>query len=327
MADLFSVLRIAYTLALGAALAAPAAAAAPFPDRPVRLVVPYPPGGGADIFARTLSEPLAAQLGQPVIVENRPGANGIIGTDAVARAAPDGYTILLGNSGPNAINQAIYPDLPYDAVDSFEEVSLIGYTTHVLVVHPGVQARSVTELIALARRSPGQLNFASTGQGGTPHLAGELFKLMTGTDMVHVPYKGASPSNADVIAGQVQLTFNTLPPLMTSIRAGKVRALAVTGKQRSQLLPEVPTIDEAGVAGYDVQTWYGIHAPAGTPAAVVDRLNQALVAVLSNAQVRAALVGQGYEVATSTPGEFSRMVRDDVAKWRKVVKEAKVKVD
>ncbi|WP_050831648.1 tripartite tricarboxylate transporter substrate binding protein, partial [Bordetella pertussis] len=311
----------------GAALAAPAAVAAPFPDRPVRLVVPYPPGGGADIFARTLSEPLAAQLGQPVIVENRPGANGIIGTDAVARAAPDGYTILLGNSGPNAINQAIYPDLPYDAVDSFEEVSLIGYTTHVLVVHPGVQARSVTELIALARRSPGQLNFASTGQGGTPHLAGELFKLMTGTDMVHVPYKGASPSNADVIAGQVQLTFNTLPPLMTSIRAGKVRALAVTGKQRSQLLPEVPTIDEAGVAGYDVQTWYGIHAPAGTPAAVVDRLNQALVAVLSNAQVRAALVGQGYEVATSTPGEFSRMVRDDVAKWRKVVKEAKVKVD
>ncbi|CFE04027.1 putattive exported protein [Bordetella pertussis] len=293
----------------------------------MRLVVPYPPGGGADIFARTLSEPLAAQLGQPVIVENRPGANGIIGTDAVARAAPDGYTILLGNSGPNAINQAIYPDLPYDAVDSFEEVSLIGYTTHVLVVHPGVQARSVTELIALARRSPGQLNFASTGQGGTPHLAGELFKLMTGTDMVHVPYKGASPSNADVIAGQVQLTFNTLPPLMTSIRAGKVRALAVTGKQRSQLLPEVPTIDEAGVAGYDVQTWYGIHAPAGTPAAVVDRLNQALVAVLSNAQVRAALVGQGYEVATSTPGEFSRMVRDDVAKWRKVVKEAKVKVD
>ena len=327
MADLFSVLRIAYTLALGAALAAPAAVAAPFPDRPVRLVVPYPPGGGADIFARTLSEPLAAQLGQPVIVENRPGANGIIGTDAVARAAPDGYTILLGNSGPNAINQAIYPDLPYDAVDSFEEVSLIGYTTHVLVVHPGVQARSVTELIALARRSPGQLNFASTGQGGTPHLAGELFKLMTGTDMVHVPYKGASPSNADVIAGQVQLTFNTLPPLMTSIRAGKVRALAVTGKQRSQLLPEVPTIDEAGVAGYDVQTWYGIHAPAGTPAAVVDRLNQALVAVLSNAQVRAALGGQGYEVATSTPGEFSRMVRDDVAKWRKVVKEAKVKVD
>ncbi|WP_262334747.1 tripartite tricarboxylate transporter substrate binding protein, partial [Bordetella pertussis] len=285
------------------------------------------PARGADIFARTLSEPLAAQLGQPVIVENRPGANGIIGTDAVARAAPDGYTILLGNSGPNAINQAIYPDLPYDAVDSFEEVSLIGYTTHVLVVHPGVQARSVTELIALARRSPGQLNFASTGQGGTPHLAGELFKLMTGTDMVHVPYKGASPSNADVIAGQVQLTFNTLPPLMTSIRAGKVRALAVTGKQRSQLLPEVPTIDEAGVAGYDVQTWYGIHAPAGTPAAVVDRLNQALVAVLSNAQVRAALVGQGYEVATSTPGEFSRMVRDDVAKWRKVVKEAKVKVD
>ncbi|WP_376843800.1 tripartite tricarboxylate transporter substrate binding protein [Bordetella pertussis] len=327
MADLFSVLRIADTLALGAALATPAAVAAPFPDRPVRLVVPYPPGGGADIFARTLSEPLAAQLGQPVIVENRPGANGIIGTDAVARAAPDGYTILLGNSGPNAINQAIYPDLPYDAVDSFEEVSLIGYTTHVLVVHPGVQARSVTELIALARRSPGQLNFASTGQGGTPHLAGELFKLMTGTDMVHVPYKGASPSNADVIAGQVQLTFNTLPPLMTSIRAGKVRALAVTGKQRSQLLPEVPTIDEAGVAGYDVQTWYGIHAPAGTPAAVVDRLNQALVAVLSNAQVRAALVGQGYEVATSTPGEFSRMVRDDVAKWRKVVKEAKVKVD
>ncbi|WP_439811365.1 tripartite tricarboxylate transporter substrate binding protein [Bordetella bronchiseptica] len=327
MADLFSVLRIAYTLALGAMLAAPAAAAAPFPDRPVRLVVPYPPGGGADIFARTLSEPLAAQLGQPVIVENRPGANGIIGTDAVARAAPDGYTILLGNSGPNAINQAIYPDLPYDAVDSFEEVSLIGYTTHVLVVNPGVEARSVTELIELARRAPGRLNFASTGQGGTPHLAGELFKLMTGTDMVHVPYKGASPSNADVIAGQVQLTFNTLPPLMTSIKAGKVRALAVTGKQRSQLLPEVPTIDEAGVAGYDVQTWYGIHAPAGTPAVVVDRLNQALVAVLSNAKVREALVGQGYEVATSTPDAFSRMVRDDVAKWRKVVKEARVKVD
>lgn len=317
-------LLLAGCCALGAA--APAGAGN-WPAGPVTFIVPFPAGGSMDTFSRPIAGQLSKELGVPVVVSNRSGAGGGVGIAAIARAAPDGYTILLGNSGPNAINQAIYPDLPYDAVDSFEEVSLIGYTTHVLVVHPGVQARSVTELIALARRSPGQLNFASTGQGGTPHLAGELFKLMTGTDMVHVPYKGASPSNADVIAGQVQLTFNTLPPLMTSIRAGKVRALAVTGKQRSQLLPEVPTIDEAGVAGYDVQTWYGIHAPAGTPAAVVDRLNQALVAVLSNAQVRAALVGQGYEVATSTPGEFSRMVRDDVAKWRKVVKEAKVKVD
>lgn len=325
-------LKFALSATLGLGLVAGAASintafAQEFPGKQaVRLVVPYPPGGGADIFGRILSEALAKELGQNVVVENKPGANGIIGTNAVARAEPDGYTVVLGNIGPNAINQAIYPDLPYHTVDSFAPVSLIGYTTHALAVHPDVPVKSVKELIDYARKSPGTLNYASSGLGGSPHLAAELFQLMTDTKMVHVPYKGASPGNSDLVAGQVQLTFNTLPPLLSFIEADKLRVLAVTSKTRSGLLPDVPTIDEAGVDGYDVRTWYGIFAPAGTPKPVVDKLNQAFVNILAKEDVQKSLISQGYEVASSTPEEFAEMVKADVEMWKKVVKEANVKV-
>jgi len=291
-----------------------------------KLIVPYPPGGGADIFARILAKAMTEETGRSVVVENKPGANGIIGTEAAARAAPDGRTILLGNIGPNAINQAIYPQLPYDCVKDFAAVTLIGYTTHVLAVNPKVPAKSVKELIELARTGPRQLNYASSGQGGSPHLAGELFNLTTGTKLVHIPYKGATPGNSDLVGGQVDLTFNTLPPLLNFIKAGQVRALAVTGKSRSPLLPDVPTMAEAGVPGYDVTTWYGIFAPAKTPPDVVQDLNGVFRKILDTQAVRAQLEDQGYEVATSTPGEFAGMVRDEVAKWARVAKEANVRI-
>lgn len=298
-----------------------------FPERPVKLVVPYPPGGGADIFARTMSEALAAELGQSVVVENRPGANGIIGTDAVARSAPDGYTIVLGNIGPNAINQALYPKLPYHTIHSFTPVSLLGYTTHAVAVHPSVPVSNIQELIELARKSPNSLNYASAGLGGSPHLAGELFQQMTGTVMTHVPYQGASPANTDLVAGQVELTFNGLPTLISMIRSGQVKPLAVTGRTRSHLLPDVPTVDESGVQGYDVRTWYGIFSPANTPKPIVDRLNQAFVAILATEKMQEQLVGQGYEVASSTPEEFAELVKNEVARWQKVVEDANVKIE
>jgi len=313
-------------LALGMAGPACAAGAPDFPNKAIKLIVPYPPGGGADIFARTMAQAITDRIKQPVVVENKPGANGIIGTEEAARAAPDGYTILLGNIGPNAINQALYENLPYDSVKDFTAVTLIGYTTHVLAVNPKVPAHSVKELIALAKQSPGGLNYASSGQGGSPHLAGELFALMTGTKLAHIPYKGASPGNSDLVAGHVSLTFNTLPPLVSFIKAGQVRALAVTGSKRSPLLPDVPTIAEAGVPGYDVTTWYGIFAPARLPDDITTRLNQLFQQVLSDTAVKTKLEGQGYEVATSTPTEFADLVKSEVDKWQRVVKEANVKI-
>lgn len=323
-----SVISIAAALLTTTLLGAPAlAATSSFPSKSITIVVPYPPGGGADRFARTIGEALSKEISQSVIVDNKPGANGIIGTSAVASAEPDGYTILLGNIGPNSINQAIYPDLPYDSVKDFSPISLIGFTTHALAVNPTrLPVKSVQELIDYAKKNPGKLNYASAGQGGSPHLAAELFALSTGIKMTHIPYKGATPANTDLVAGQVDLTFNTLPPLVNFIKAGKVNALAVTGDRRSQLLPDVPTISEAGVPGYDVRTWYGIFAPAKTPPTVINSLNMALKKVLSQPAVVSSLEDQGYEVATSSPQEFADLVKNDVAKWAKVVKEAGIKI-
>jgi len=298
-----------------------------FPTKPIRLVVPYPPGGGADIFARTLGQQLGVELGQPVVIDNKAGANGIIGTDLVAKAPPDGYTLVMGNIGPNAINQALYPTLPYDAVRDFSPVALTGYTTHILAVSNKIPVTSVTELIQLAKSKPGTLTFASSGIGGSPHLAGELFMLTTGTRMVHVPYKGASPGNSDLVAGQVDLTFNTLPPLLQFAKTGRIKPLAVTGSKRASSMPELPTLDESGVKGYDVTTWYGILAPAGTPAATVERLNAAIVKSLKTPEVARKLQEQGYDVDTSTPAQFAALIKDEVAKWKRVVKEANVKAE
>jgi len=319
---------VAWVLAsLAVVVAGPAAGQGTFPSKPIKLIVPYPPGGGADIFARTLSQKLGENLGQQVVVDNKAGANGIIGTDMVAKSAPDGYTLVLGNIGPNAINQAIYPALPYDCVKDFAPVALTGFTAHILAVNPKVPVSSVAELIALAKAQPGKLTYASSGIGGSPHLAGELFKLMTGTNMVHVPYKGASPGNTDLIAGQVDLTFNTLPPLLQFAKTGKIKALAVTGAKRASALPDVPTIEESGVKGYDVTTWYGILAPAGTPPEIVARLNAEIVKTLKTPEVYQKLQGQGFDVDTSTPEAFATLIRDEVDKWKKVAREANVKAE
>ncbi len=310
--------------ALGCAAPGAAVADASFPDKPIRLVVPYPPGGGADLFARTLAQRLAVTLGQPIVIDNKPGANGIVGTDSVAKAAPDGYTLVMGNIGPNAINQAIYPALPYDCVKDFAAVSLTGFTNHILAVRPTLGVSDVQGLIALARKSPGKLTYASSGIGGSPHLAGELFALMTQTSLTHVPYKGASPGNADLVGGQVDLTFNTLPPLLTYVRQDRIKPLAVTAARRASSLPDVPTIDESGVKGYDVSTWYGIFAPARTPRDVVARLNAEIGKALADPETRSKLEGQGFEVQASTPEALAELVRRDVAKWRDVVKQANI---
>lgn len=330
MADLFSVLRIAYTLALGAALAAPAAVAAPFPDRPVRLVVPYPPGGGADIFARTLSEPLAAQLGQPVIVENRPGANGIIGTDAVARAAPDGYTIGMSSVGNMAINPHIYPDLPYSPLKDFTPIGLAGRFVNVLVVNSKIPARNVQELIELDRKKPGNITFASAGNGSTNHLSGELLKQLTHTSFLHVPYRGSGPALADVVAGNVAFMFDTLNTSMPLIESGALRALAVTSAERSPFLPDVPTMNEAGVAGYaksGEDLWWAIIAPQGVPADVRDKLNAALNKALGSPALQAQVRAQRVETLTSTPDALQTILRDDYNRWGGIVREAGVKLD
>jgi tripartite-type tricarboxylate transporter receptor subunit TctC len=304
-----------------------AAAAQSWPARPIRLMVPYPAGGGADLLARAVAQPLSEALGQPIVIDNRAGANGIIGTDAVAKAAPDGYTLLLGNIGPNAINQALYSRLPYDCVKDFAPIAELATTPHVLAVNPSVPARSVKELVALAKAQPGQLTYASTGVGGSPHMAGELFDLMAGVQMRHIPYKGASPANADLMGGQVSMAFNTLPPLLPQIRAGKLRAIAVTTPQRVPVLPDVPTIAEGGVAGYDVSTWYGLLAPAGTPREIVSKLHAEVARVLTRPEMRAQLAEKGFFVELGTTEQFGNLIASEVAKWKKVVKTAHVRVD
>jgi tripartite-type tricarboxylate transporter receptor subunit TctC len=298
-----------------------------YPAKPIKLMVPYPPGGGADLLARALGQKLGEALGQPIVVENRPGANGIIGTDAVAKATPDGYTLLLGNVGPNAINQALYSKLPYDCVKDFAPIGEMATTAHILVVHPSVAAHSVQELITLAKASPGKLTYASTGIGGSPHLAGELFDLMAGVKIYHVPYKGAAPANSDLIGGQVSMSFNTLPPLLPQVRAGKLRALAVTTAKRASTMPELPTIAESGVPGYDVSTWYGLLAPAGTPRDIVMRLNTELNKLLQSPGVKSQLAVKGFDVETSTPEEFAGLIASEVTKWTRVVKAANVRLD
>lgn len=298
-----------------------------FPSKPVRIIVPYPTGGGADLFARAMAPRLGELLSQPVVVENRAGANGIIGTDAVAKSPPDGYTLVMGNIGPNAINQALYPELPYDCVTGFAPIIRTGYTTHLLAASTKLPVNSVRELIDLARKQPGKLTFASSGIGGSPHLAGELFNLMAGTKMVHVPYKGASPGNTDLVGGQVDVTFNTLPPLLSYVKTKRIKALAVTGGNRSASLPEVPTIGEAALPGYDVTTWYGILAPAGTSRSVVARLNAAFTETLRTPAVRESLTVQGFDVDPSTPEVFGRLIKEEVQRWKEVVKNADVKAN
>jgi tripartite-type tricarboxylate transporter receptor subunit TctC len=303
------------------------ASAQGFPNKPVRLVVTFPPGGGADIIGRTLAQKLAEPLGQQVIVENRPGANGNIGTEFVARSAPDGYTLVVGNTGPLCISPAIYRSIPYNTANDFAPISLVASTPIILVAHPSLPVRSIGDVVRLARARPGELHFASSGNGATSHLSGEMLKSLAKVDMVHVPYKGVAPAIVDVIAGQVQLQFIDVSVVVGHIKAGKVRAIAWAGAKRGTAFPDVPTVAESGFPGFEVTGWYGVLAPAGTPRDVVGRLNGALVKVMGQADTRERFDAIGSVPVTSTPEEFATYLRSELAKWASVARTANLKVD
>lgn len=291
-----------------------------YPAKPIRLIVPYIPGGATDILAREIAQKLRESLGQPVVVENKPGASAVIGTEMVAKAPPDGYTLLLSTQASHAINVALFAKLPYDPMKDFAHVSLLGSIASVLVVNPSVPAHSVNELIALAKAQPGKLNFASTGNGLAPHLSGELFKTMAGINVVHVPYNGSGPAMIAVLAGDASFLFQLLPPALPLIKSGKVRALAVTSPKRSSVLPDLPTVAETGLSGYDLVAWFGISAPAGTPAEIVIRLNAEIVKGMQLPDIKGRLLDQGIEVATSTPEQFADYIKTEIVNWGNVVK-------
>jgi tripartite-type tricarboxylate transporter receptor subunit TctC len=289
-----------------------------YPSKPIRMIVAFAPGGIADFAARSISQRLAENLGVPVVVENRPGAGGIIGADLVAKAAPDGYTVLV-TSISHTINPSVTKNLPFDTQRDFAAVTLIADAPNILVVHPSVPASSLQELIELARRRPGQLNYASSGTGTSTHLCGELFKAMAGIDLVHVPYKGGGPAVADLLGGQVQLMFATLPTVLEHIRAGKLRGLGVTGGQRFTAAPEFPTIAESGLPGYEVSGWSGMFAPARTPRAAIDRLASETAKILLEPGLKERFLTQGAEPAVKMPDEFAAFVDSELRKWKKVV--------
>ena len=298
------------------------AAAQGWPEKPVRFIVGFTPGGPSDILARALGQKLADLRGQQVVIENRPGAGGNIAAELVAKSAPDGATWLLGNNSILATNQSLYRSLGYDPVKDFAPVALVAIQPNILVVNPNVPAGSVKELIALAKAKPGELNYASSGSGAAAHLAGELFKAMTGVDMVHVPYKGAQPALTDVIAGQAQLMFATSASVIPYIKAGRLRALAVTTARRSAAVPELPTLSEAGVPGFEAITWHGVVVPGATPAPLVERLNRDIVKVLRLPDLRERLESLGAEVVAGTPRDFADYIAREIPKWTKVVKDS-----
>jgi tripartite-type tricarboxylate transporter receptor subunit TctC len=304
-----------------------AAADAPWPARPIHLVVPYPPGGPLDTVARLTAQKASGDLAQPIVVENRAGAGGNIGADAVAKATPDGYTLLLGAVATHAINPSLYPGIPYDAERDFEPVTQLASTPNVLIVNPSLPVHDVREFIAYAKAHPGALNFGSGSTGSAGHLAGELFKHMAGIEMTHVPYKGAAPAMQDLVAGRVDLMFDNLASALTQIKAGKVRALAVTTARRTPLAPELPTIAESGLAGFDINTWFGLFVPAKTPQPIVQRLHDAFAKALQQADVREKMLALGAEPVGNTPAQFGAYVRAEAQKYAKLVHESGAKVD
>jgi tripartite-type tricarboxylate transporter receptor subunit TctC len=304
-----------------------AAAAADYPARPVMLVVGFPPGGASDILARIMTNKLASLLGQPFIVDNRPGAGGNVAGDVVAHAKPDGYTLLLGNNAILATNASLYAKLDFDPERDFAPICLIGTQANVLVVNRDLPARSLAELIALAKANPGKLNFASSGYGLAAHLAGELFKAEAHVDIVHVPYKGSAPALQDLIAGENQMMFATTVGAMGFIKSGQVRPLAVTTLRRTAALPDIPTIDEQGIRGFDATTWHGLVAPAGTPKDIIATLNRATLEALGGAEVRRALGGLGVDIVGDTPEEFGAYIKAEIPKWAAVIKASGAKLE
>ena len=309
-----------------AAWHAPAAAQPAYPAKPMRIISPFPPGGGNDLLCRAVAQKLTENLKQQVIVENRPGANGIIGTEAAARSAPDGYTIVLIPSG-HTVNPSVYRKLPYDTIRDFTPITLAGWSPLVLAVHPSVPVNNVKELVALAKARPGQLAYATAGVGSSGHLAGALFETLTGTKLVHIPYKGMGIAIMDLVGGQVSLTFGTNLSTLPHVRSGRLRALAITGAQRSPALPDLPTVAESGVAGYEASLWYGFAGPARLPPEVVHRLNSEIVTVLRLPDVRERLASQGVDARPTTPEEFARLLAADLTRWAKVVERAGVRAE
>lgn len=321
--------RLLPLLIASAALVAAAFAQAqpPYPSKPIRFVVPYPAGGPLDTVARLLGQKVGESLKQPVIVENKPGAGGNIGADMVAKSAPDGYTILMGAVATHAINPTLYAHIPYDAERDFAPITQLASTPNVLVVNPKLPVSNVKEFIAYAKAHPGQLNFGSGSTGSAGHLAGELFNTMAGVKMVHVPYKGAAPAMQDLIGGQIQLMFDNLASSLGQMRAGKVKALAVTTAKRSPLAPELPTIAESGLPGFNINTWFGVFAPAGTPRPIVDELHDEFVKALDAPDVREKMLTMGAEPVGNTPEQFAAYIKSEGRKYAKLIKQSGAKVD
>jgi tripartite-type tricarboxylate transporter receptor subunit TctC len=308
-------------------IASAVAQAPTYPAKPIRLVVPFPAGGSLDVVARAIGQKLTESWGQPVVIDNRPGAGGNIGADLVAKSAPDGYTILEGALSTHAVNVSLYSKMPYDPVRDFAPITLVAVTPNVLVLNPSVPANSVKELIAYAKANPGKLSFGSGSNGSAGHLAGELFKTEAGIDMVHVPYKGAAPAMQDLLGGRIQLMFDNLANSMQQVRAGKLKALAVTTEHRSALVPELPTLSEAGLPGFDISTWWGFMAPAGTPKEIVAKWNAEVTKILNTPEMKAFFAQQGAEPAPTTPEAFAAMIQREIPKYAKIVKASGAKVD
>ncbi|MGV3571887.1 MAG: Bug family tripartite tricarboxylate transporter substrate binding protein [Ramlibacter sp.] len=301
-----------------------------YPARPIRLVVPFTPGGSSDILARAIGQELARAWGQPVVIENVPGAGGSLGADRVAKAAPDGYTLLMGHTGTLAVNPTLYPKLPYDAQRAFAPVAWVARVPNVLVVHASVPAKTLRELVALAKAKPGQLAYGSGGNGSAAHTTMEFLKLQAGMSLLHIPYRGTAPSVNDLLAGQVQALFTGAPALLPHIQGGRIRALAVSSPRRLPLLPDVPTVAESGVPGthgFEADQWYGLVAPAGTPADVVAKLNQEVNRSLAAADVRTRLAAEGAEPTPATPQAFGAMIAADTRRWERVIRAARISVD
>jgi tripartite-type tricarboxylate transporter receptor subunit TctC len=314
-------------LAAIAAVFSSAAAAQNYPVKVVRFIVPFPPGGGNDTIARLVAQKLGVALGQQVIVDNRPGAGGTIGAEAAARSAGDGYTMFLAGVATHGINPNLRKKLPYDALKDFEAVSLIGSAPLLVVVHPSLPVKSVKELIAFAKARPGQINYASNGAGGSAHLGVELFEMMAGVKMTHVPYKGLTPAFTDLLSGEVQVMFSSAVAMLPQVRAGRLRAIAMTGSKRSAAIPNIPTVAEAGVPGYETGSWYGVVVPAGTPKAAIDRLSKEIQTIVKSPDFTAKLNEEAVIPVGSTPEGFDRHIRAELARWAKVIKAGKIELE
>jgi len=317
----------AVVAALFAATAFGQHAANTYPNRPLRIIVTFPPGGPTDIIARAVGQKLAEAWGQPVVVDNRPGAGGNIGTDLAAKSAPDGYTLVLSNFGPLAISPFVYSKLPYDPLKDLTPITMAATSWFFVVTNPAVPAMTLKELIALAKAKPGQLAFSSSGNASPSHLAGALFQSSAGIKLIHVPYKGGAPAVSAVIGGEVQIAIESPPPIVPQVKAGKLRALGAARANRSPLLPDVPTVSEAGLPGFEVGSWYGFHAPAGTPKAVIDKLHAEMVKAMNTPEMRERFANVGAETIANTPAQYGAFVEAELKKWGAVIKAAGVKAD